>query len=383
MPSGVKHNATTSPESDNDQPYRDGKSGSTLLYDPAGSSKSAGVVGLQTALSLAEAGFDVTIVARDWPGDGDREPTYTSMRSGAQWRSNPDFADYRQQEWDRQTFLHWLELVQAVRPEKLGIEMKPAVYLWNEYEDEPLTPAASHWWTSFLPSFEVMSKEAIDAEGNFAAGFRYKTFAVCPPIYLQYLQGTCREQGVECREHIVGSPSDVFSLDGLENSIGVINCTGLAAGALVSDTNVFPTKGQTVLVAGQASRIATRRGDGWEALVIPWPGTNQTLLGGCKIPGDWNTVPNDDMTKTILDRCKPIAPELLNAGGEFEVLKVQVGLRPSRRGGPRMEAECYRGKDGSEKFIYHCYGNYSAGYEGSVGIAREVCSHVQSHVKSL
>lgn len=72
-----------------------------------------------------------------------------------------------------------------------------------------------------------------------------------------------------------------------QNLYGVVNCTGLGAGKLVHDPAVFPTKGQTIIVRGQAARIATRSGDGWEALVIPRPGANETLLGGCKIAGDW------------------------------------------------------------------------------------------------
>jgi glycine/D-amino acid oxidase-like deaminating enzyme len=36
----------------------------------------AGVIGLQTALILKEAGFDVVIVAKDFPGSED--PLYTS-----------------------------------------------------------------------------------------------------------------------------------------------------------------------------------------------------------------------------------------------------------------------------------------------------------------
>ena len=90
-------------------------------------------------------------------------------------------------------------------------------------------------------------------------------------------------------------------------------------------------------------------------------------LIGCWL--DRNTDVDDDMTKLILERCKPIAPELLDEDGEFVVLGVQVGLRPSRRGGPRMEVEILEGGDGegegggkAGKFVCHCYGHHSAGY---------------------
>ena len=72
------------------------------------------------------------------------------------------------------------------------------------------------------------------------------------------------------------------------------------------------------------------------------------------------------MTKSILKRCQPLAPELLNTDGEFEVLSVQVGLRPTRSGGARVEMELLGdAAKGAPKFICHNYGHHGAGYERS------------------
>ena len=62
---------------------------------------------------------------------------------------------------------------------------------------------------------------------------------------------------------------------------------------MVHDERVFPTRGQLVVVRGVAERIATRAGEGgWEALVIPRPGAEETtVLGGCKVVGDWYSRP--------------------------------------------------------------------------------------------
>jgi D-amino-acid oxidase len=227
-------------------------------------------------------------------------------------------------------------------------------------------PEDSHWWTkSFIPGFRVLSPDEVAEQGLFAAGMNYETFALCPTRYLAYLQGQCEAQGIPCRTAAAAALSllpdtdhDVFAMAEFAGVIGIVNCTGVAAAMLTGDTRAYPSKGQTVIVAGAARRVATRRGrEGWEALVIPWPGTNETMLGGCKIPGEWSTTPDPAITQMILDRCKPLAPELLNAHGEFEVRQVRVGLRPARRGGPRMELErCRQGK-----FICHAYGHDSAG----------------------
>jgi D-amino-acid oxidase len=58
---------------------------------------------------------------------------------------------------------------------------------------------------------------------------------------------------------------------------------------------------------------------------------------------------------------------LLNDDGKFEVLSVQVGLRPARKGGVRVEIERLDGF-----LICHAYGHAGAGYQNSVGSANKV-----------
>ena len=141
------------------------------------------------------------------------------------------------------------------------------------------------WWSKFLTSFKILSAPTIPE--RFAAGIAYETFAVSPPVYLQYLYSSCVQVGAQCYTQDVQSTAEVFSEPRFATICGLVNCTGLGAGKLVHDTAIFPTKGQTVIVKGKASRIATRSGESWEALVIPRPSANETLLGGCKIANDW------------------------------------------------------------------------------------------------
>lgn len=66
---------------------------------------------------------------------------------------------------------------------------------------------------------------------------------------------------------------------------------------------------------------------------------------------------NDDTTNSILKGCKPLAPELLNEKEDFDVLSVQCGFRPSRKGGPRVESEII-----DRMFaVVHSYGHAGAG----------------------
>ena len=55
--------------------------------------------------------------------------------------------------------------------------------------------------------------------------------------------------------------------------------------------------------------------------------------------------------------------------GDFEVLSIQVGRRPGRKGGPRVELEKERVK--GVRVVY-AYGHDGAGYQNSVGSAEKV-----------
>lgn len=58
-----------------------------------------------------------------------------------------------------------------------------------------------------------------------------------------------------------------------------------------------------------------------------------------------------------------LAPELLTDNNEFDILSVQVGFRPSRLGGPRVELELVDNIDikHGPKYVYHNYGHAGAG----------------------
>ena len=71
-----------------------------------------------------------------------------------------------------------------------------------------------------------------------------------------------------------------------------------------------------------------------------------------------NTNTDQKTTERILQGCRDLAPELLGDDGQFQILRLQVGLRPSREGGPRVEAELVDGKYN----VVHAYGHYGAGY---------------------
>ncbi len=195
--------------------------------------------------------------------------------------------------------------------------------------------------------------------------------------YLLCLQGKARLLGVQVIQAKL--PTDAGLEDTLlaaastakANSRGDVDCfinaTGLGARKICGDEAMYPIRGQTVLVKGEAAATRSRYyEDGAGTYCIPRPGAGCTILGGVKQKGNWSEAADPETTKMILERNTLLAPELLTGeDGGFEVISVQVGLRPGREGGPRVEREIVGGKQ-----VVHGYGHGASGYQNSIGSAR-------------
>lgn len=155
-----------------------------------------------------------------------------------------------------------------------------------------------------------------------------------------------------------------------------VNATGLAARALVPDSSVYPIRGQTVVVKGEAANITTMFFPDANASVAPRLGSGTSILGSTYQEGNWDPTPDLEVTETIMSRCKDWAPELLDTEGNFEVVGVNVGFRPGRKGGPRVEIEKVEVSetDGALKTVVIChnYGHAGSGFQNSFGSAGEV-----------
>lgn len=88
------------------------------------------------------------------------------------------------------------------------------------------------------------------------------------------------------------------------------------------------------------------------------------VLGGTFQLNDWNTNPTTSDTQKILRMCSKALPAL----EQIRHGKVQVGLRPYRDNGVRLEHE--KTSDGMD--IIHCYGHSGSGVTLSWGCAKDV-----------
>lgn len=80
------------------------------------------------------------------------------------------------------------------------------------------------------------------------------------PKYIAHLANSLRERGVEIIRHRVSSLDEAYDLPGIGRVNVVVNATGLGAKSLigVEDDNVYPARGQTVLVRADVPEKSCR-----------------------------------------------------------------------------------------------------------------------------
>lgn len=275
--------------------------------------------------------------------------------------------------------------------------MIESIHYWDNEIAEDL------WWTSCVKDFRELSpiqEPILSINQNSPThapkilhGATSRAISINVPKYLLYLQERARIAGAVIFQSRLptdgGLQKALATAEGISNALGrgrvdcFVNATGLGALKLCNDRNLYPIRGQTVLVKGEAKATRTRYhggkiGEGSGSYCIVRPGSGTTILGGTKDKGNWSPEPDPKATETILERCAWMAPELLTAeGGGFEVLSVQCGLRPGRTGGPRVERETVGNKD-----VVHAYGHAGGGYQNSVGSARAVLKLVRESIGS-
>ncbi|KAI9691580.1 MAG: hypothetical protein M1822_007651 [Bathelium mastoideum] len=324
---------------------------------------------------------------------------------------------------------------QSATAGKSGIAKLSSFSYWADNIQPP-----SLWWAPHVHSFRTLS-EATLAPGAHT-GIAFTTLTVDAPRRLAYLLERARGAGARVLRLRVptkdgldgalrrvegwlvesdggasseggGNDDDNGGGDGQSSSrrgtrpAAYINATGLGARALVPDPAMHPIRGQTVLVRGEARAVRmlegwdAERGEKYGAYVIPRVGSGTTVLGGVKEIGDWTAEAREETTARILGWCRELAPELLTGKsvergkdrrggegqeggdeddeGEFEVVRLNVGRRPGREGGARVELD---DGVGSGRIVVHCYGHAGAGFQNSVGVAREVVGTLKDRLQS-
>ncbi|KAH0379014.1 putative D-amino acid oxidase, partial [Aureobasidium melanogenum] len=335
----------------------------------------AGVIGLTTALELHSRypHSTITIIARFLPGD--RDATYTSPWAGANWLSVAT-DNGRQESWDRITYLKFQQL--AKRFAEVGVYDMPITAIYDSViEDAGVLSqdTGKVWYKELVGGIRMLEGNELPEGAKF--GCDLKSFVVDTQVYLPWLQGEVKRQGIEIRRGMFDSIDELFTA--FPSATAYFNCTGLGAYSLkgVEDKSVYPTRGQIMLVESPKTPMtrmyfrSPQRVNKDTTYVFPRGPHNGVVLGGVRLDNDWSGDVDLEFAEDIKRRCCALAPEL----GKPEDLKViyhGVGLRPSRKGGARLEREMF-----GEHLVIHNYGAGGAGYQASWGMAKEAVDLLQ------
>jgi D-amino-acid oxidase len=320
----------------------------------------AGVIGLTTAVCLAEAGLAVAIRAAQPP------PQTTSAVAGAIWGPHLVEDSARVTRWCADTLAIFTRL--AGQPGTGihlvgGREVSPTCY--------PFPDAAA----PLSGLGEISPCGPADLPAGFTAGWRYTAPVCSMPVYLEYLLGRFRRAGGQL--HI--APVASLAAAAQETTAPVIvNCTGIGARALVPDPALTPVRGQVVITEnpGLAEFFIgfDHNTAGVTELAYIFPHDGRVVLGGAETAGDWSLEPEPTTAERILRDCAAVEPRLAGA----PILGHLVGLRPVRPQ-VRLEAGPVPATDGGhpERLLVHNYGHGGAGITLSWGCAREVTGLIE------
>ncbi len=302
----------------------------------------AGVSGLTSAVSLAEAGWPVRV----WAAASLRQTT--SAVAGAVW-APPRPGSAQTLAWSEQSLKVFREL--AADP-ATGVRMASALAVGERAAAEAMSSEAG-----LIPDLRQA-----EAPPGFGVAFRATLPMIDMPHYLAYLTGRLSAAGciVETRQ--------LRSLDEAADAAPiVVNCAGLGAGALTGDDTVRPVFGQHVVLSNPGLHQLFVELHDEPEWVCYFPHAQRVVCGGIGIPGRWDTAADPEVTERILERCRRVEPRL----GEARVIETITGLRPDRPS-VRVEAEPL-----GRGWCVHNYGHGGNGVTLSWGCARDVVRLVE------
>ncbi|MEV8593897.1 FAD-dependent oxidoreductase [Streptomyces sp. NPDC052012] len=296
-----------------------------------------GVIGLTTAVVLAERGRRVRLWTRD-----PVERT-TSAVAGALWwpyRIEP-------MESARAWALRSLEVYEelAERPEVTGVRMVEGVM------GGTLPEELDAWTDGRLADARLATAE----EYPQGVGLWLRLPLIDMSTHLPWLRQRLVAAGGAVEER------EVKDLHEPEAPV-VVNCAGLGARDLVPDASVRPVRGQLVVVENPGIRtwMVSDTAGGEPAYFFPQPG--RLILGGTAEEDAWSLDPDPAVAEAIVRRCAALRPEI----GGASVLEHRVGLRPARDE-VRLEGEQLT----EGRLLVHNYGHGGAGITVAWGCAEQ------------
>ncbi|HLT53138.1 MAG TPA: FAD-dependent oxidoreductase [Flavobacteriaceae bacterium] len=301
-----------------------------------------GIVGLTSAVTLQEQGYQVTLVAKA------RFDQTLSSKVGAIWFP---FEIQPKEKANRWSALAYQKYQQDVKVGN-GVRFIPFITAYNTESNID--------WVAQLPKNAVRKALSEELPKGIEAAFISIVPLAEPSMYLLYLFKQFTKNGGRFIQREIRSLDEASNLDTL-----VINCTGLGAKDLCQDSDLQPMRGQILRCKKMnvpSFADSTKAG----ALSYVINRSEDCIIGGTDYINDWNTQIETRDTDLILKRFQSHCEPTQNSP---DILETLVGLRP-KRSAVRFEF------DSQFPTIFHNYGHGGAGFTVAWGCAIELANIV-------
>ena len=276
----------------------------------------AGIIGLPTAVLLADIFCkpEVTLISEKF------SPDTTSDTSGAIiWPadgSNIGSADKRRLEWTRVTFQYLYDCLASPLAGKLDLSLIVTYEAFDGVREDP-------WWKDHVLGFRHVGEEEMKTL-HHPVGKKCWAFSTlimpCQKFLSWQMEELTKKGGMVVHKRL----RSLEEIDGQYDVI--INCTGLGSRELVNDDQMYPVRGQTIIVkAPWVKHAFSYTKDDIHVDVLPR--ADDVLLGSTEDIGDWSEHVDPVVSKGIMERCCKYVPGLSTA----PVVREAVGLRPGRK----------------------------------------------------
>lgn len=319
----------------------------------------SGVVGLTSAITLAERGWQVTMYS---------SPTFSNPIAS---RVAPAmFTPYPGPEVTPR-FQHWmteslrrLQDCATQHPEFSGVFSAPL----REYFYSPRHE--HHWIDQLLETRAIAAPAGIEG----VVGDRWHVDTL---LYINWLETTAASLGIK---HV---PQHIASLAEPPGCEAIVNCTGLGARALVKDPQLVPMRGVVVHIPNDIGLEYSLHNDapqGRVAYIFKF--RNHLVLGGTFEPEREDLNIEATVLPGILNRCRELLKVDAHPRAEelslTRATKTLVALRPTRIGRETFEDIRLELDRSFRVPVIHNYGHGRQGISMSWGTARDAADLVES-----
>lgn len=295
----------------------------------------AGVIGLTTAVLMAERGYDVRVLAAQAPLQTTSVVASAMVGPNLFPEGTPPF------EWERRGREVFTRLAEEAGS---GVTLCWGTLVARQPPPFPMT----------LDGRPIDTVDGGSLPEGFGWGFRTVTPVVDMRAYLRYLVARLDAAGGRVEIRRLSSLAEAA-----EDAPVVMNCSGLGARDLTG-VAVRPVRGQHVVVANPGIEeffMESPFGSHWISF---WPHGDRVVLGSTATRDDSDTTPREQEVHEIVARCAQIDPRFADAS----VLEVQVGLRPEREEGVHLAVQELAGST-----YVHNVGHGGSGVSQSWGTA--------------